>query len=570
MFFGSRGISQPGTLDNSFGIAGKVVMEDFGYVYATALQTDGKIVIGGTTPYSAGLLVSRLNSTGSLDFSFGLGGKAYTVFPQQYYDDQVRALAIQTDGKIIATGAIGKDDPNYPQNYNYNILLVRYNTDGTTDTTFGDKGIIIDDFGSEKDYAFDVALQEDGKIVIAGMNFPNFFIARYLPDGKPDLTFGNLGIVKILSGSYANSVVIQPDGKIVAGGVNNLGLGDLFMLARYNSDGVPDSSFGKSGIVKTDFAPGGEIINSVTMQPDGKIVAAGISNGLGSSQVAVARYLSNGNLDSTFNDDGKVSTSINGYYSSGNKVLVTDDNKIVVAGSASDFLTIRYNKDGSLNENFGIGGIVITNFGEPTGGNDAMLQPDGKIVVVGTKGSYSLAVARYNGNEDPGPIITKLKKWLHHHGITWDDKPGNNISYYSVQRSTDGAAFKEIARILHNSNTANYNFEDPAPLNGDNHYRLSAVSTDGSSVNSNIVLVENNNAAIKIYPNPAKNNLVIEGLASTGNTKLRITDLYGNIVLKATATANTHTCNIASLKAGTYIISIETGNEIITRKFIKE
>ena len=77
------------------------------------------------------------------------------------------------------------------------------------------------------------------------------------------------------------------------------------MLARYNSDGVPDSSFGKSGIVKTDFAPGGEIINSVTMQPDGKIVAAGISNGLGSSQVAVTRYLSNGNLDSTFNDDGK-------------------------------------------------------------------------------------------------------------------------------------------------------------------------------------------------------------------------------------------------------------------------
>ena len=114
------------------------------------------------------------------------------------------------------------------------------------------------------------------------------------------------------------------------------------------------------------------------MQPDGKIVAAGISNGLGSSQVAVARYLSNGNLDSTFNDDGKVSTSINGYYSSGNKVLVTDDNKIVVAGSASDFLTIRYNKRWLLNENFGIGGIVITNFGEPTGGNDAMLQPDGK------------------------------------------------------------------------------------------------------------------------------------------------------------------------------------------------
>ena len=88
------------------------------------------------------------------------------------------------------------------------------------------------------------------------------------------------------------------------------------------------------------------------------------------------------------------------------------------------------------------------------------------------KGSYSLAVARYNGNEDPGPIITKLKKWLHHHGITWDDKPGNNISYYSVQRSTDGAAFKEIARILHNSNTANYNFEDPL--------RSTAITITGS------------------------------------------------------------------------------------------
>jgi len=160
---------------------------------------------------------------------------------------------------------------------------------------------------------------------------------------------------------------------------------------------------------------------------------------------------------------------------------------------------------------------------------------------------------------------------LHKHGFTWNDFPhlaGNTIT---VERSENGAIFNPLATLTtHRGNQPN-SFEDPAPLPGTNYYRLTAVAADGSNITSNVLAIENNNpASIKIYPNPVKNNLVIEGLPSAGNTKLRITDLYGNNVYKATATANTFNCNIASLKASAYIIIIETGNETITRKFVKE
>lgn len=347
--------------------------------------------------------------------------------------------------------------------------------------------------------------------------------------------------------------------------------------------GFPDNSFGVNGTTITNFSPGGEQINSMVLQTDGKIVVAGKSNDqfLPQGYISVARYQTNGRLDSTFGENGNVITAIGSMSSVANKVLIQEDKKIIITGTnfdftgdvpSSDFAVVRYTKDGVLNDHFGDNGIVLTDFGGIDNAYDALLQPDGKIIVVGKTSSFNFAIVRYNGDPTPSPRFAKLKKWLHHHGITWEDKPDNKINYYSVQRSANGSAFNEIARILHFGNTTSYHFEDPAPLNGDNYYRLSAVSADGSSVTSNIVLVENNIAAatIKIYPNPAKNNLIIEGLASTGNTKLRITDLYGNMLFKATATGNTHTCNIASLKTGTYIMAIQTGNEIITRKFVKE
>jgi len=413
-----------GDLDPTFGTGG-MLMTDINrstdIANAVAIQADGKLVVVGTTyrqnDFSGeDFVVTRHNTDGTLDNTFGVGGKVRTDFPGLAAVPS--SVVIQSDGKIVVAGGA------FPLfTFLGNFEVVRYNPNGSLDTSFGDGGIVTTIF-PQGSYAFDVALQSDGKIIAAGtvfvdfdpgeMSDTDFALARYNPDGTPDATFGSGGQIStdfLGHEDDAFSVLIQPDGKIVAvGSANDPATFYDFAAARYLSNGTIDTTFGVAGKVHTDFGDQNfDRARSAALQPDGRIVAAGfaISHGGGVQNFAVARYTSSGVLDTTFSRDGKTQIDFGNCCQSATKVLLQSDGKIITVGGSNgessddDFLLARLNPRGSIDATFGVGGQVRTSFGDLNGGaNGAAFQADGKIVAVGFQANFNnqranFALARY-------------------------------------------------------------------------------------------------------------------------------------------------------------------------------
>src|SRR5881227_267102 len=413
-----------GDLDPTFGTGGMVTTDlnhSTDIANAVAVQTDGKLIVVGQTyknnDFSGeDFVVTRYNTDGTLDTTFGSRGRVRTDFPGLAAVPS--AVVIQADGKIVVAGGA------FPLfTFAGNFEVVRYNPNGSLDTSFGAGGIVTTTF-PEGSYAFDVALQPDGKIIAAGTVFvdfnpgdisdTDFALARYNSDGSLDTTFGNGGTVMTDYFGFEDdvfSVLIQPDGKIVAvGSANNPATFYDFAAVRYLSNGTLDTTFGVAGKVHTDFGDQNfDRARSAALQPDGRIVAAGfaISQNGGVQNFAVARYTSNGVLDTNFSRDGLTQIDFGNCCQSANKVLVQSDGKIVTVGYAntedsdSDFLLARLTPTGALDPTFGAGGKVRTSFGDLNGGaNGAVFQPDGKIVAVGFQATFSnqwsnFALARY-------------------------------------------------------------------------------------------------------------------------------------------------------------------------------
>ncbi len=413
-----------GDLDPTFGTGGMATTDinhSTDIANAVAVQADGKLVVVGQTYKqndfsNEDFVVTRYNPDGTLDTTFGRGGKVRTDFPGLAAVPS--SVVIQPDGKIVVAGGA------FPLfTFAGNFEVVRYNPNGSLDRSFGNGGIVTTTF-PEGSYASDVALAPDGKIIAAGTVFVDFIpgessntdfaLARYNPDGSPDTTFGNGGQVStdfVGLEDDAFSVLIQPDGKIVAvGSANNPATYYDFAAVRYLSNGTIDTTFGVAGKVSTDFGDQNfDRARSAVLQPNGSIVAAGfaISQNGGVQNFAVARYTSSGILDATFSGDGKTQIDFGDCCQSANKVLLQSDGKIVTVGYAntedsdSDFLLARLNPRGSLDASFGVGGKVRTSFGDLNGGaNGAALQSDGKIVAVGFQATFSnqwanFALARY-------------------------------------------------------------------------------------------------------------------------------------------------------------------------------
>jgi len=413
-----------GDLDPTFGTGG-MLMTDINrstdIANAVAIQADGKLVVVGTTyrqnDFSGeDFVVTRHNTDGTLDNTFGVRGKVRTDFPGLAAVPS--SVVIQPDGKIVVAGGA------FPLfTFLGNFEVVRYNPNGSLDTSFGDGGIVTTIF-PQGSYAFDVALQSDGKIIAAGtvfvdfdpgeMSDTDFALARYNPDGTPDATFGSGGQIStdfLGHEDDAFSVLIQPDGKIVAvGSANDPATFYDFAAARYLSNGTIDTTFGVAGKVHTDFGDQNfDRARSAALQPDGRIVAAGfaISHGGGVQNFAVARYTSSGVLDTTFSRDGKTQIDFGNCCQSATKVLLQSDGKIITVGGSNgessddDFLLARLNPRGSIDATFGVGGQVRTSFGDLNGGaNGAAFQADGKIVAVGFQANFNsqranFALARY-------------------------------------------------------------------------------------------------------------------------------------------------------------------------------
>ncbi len=331
---------------------------------------------------------------GDLDSTFGNDGKVTTDFGSS--NDRAQSVAIQSDGKIVAAGF--SDNRN-----NSDFAVVRYDTDGSLDSTFGGDGIVTTAVGGRDDTAYSIAIQNDGKIVAVGFsdnhrNNSDFAVVRYDTDGSLDSTFGGDGIVTTDFGRNNNdtafSIAIQNDGKIVVGGKSNYN----FIVARYNTDGSLDSTFGWGGKVLTDVGLD-EHGCSVAIQNDGKIVAAGSGWNGSDWEFAVVRYNTDGSLDSTFGSDGIVTTDFGGGWENSHSVAIQNDGKIVVGGESNyDFIVVRYNTDGSLDSSFGGDGIVRTAVGSGyDSAQGVAIQSDGKIIAAGGR-SYDFAVVRYLGD----------------------------------------------------------------------------------------------------------------------------------------------------------------------------
>lgn len=389
-------------------------------------------------------------SAGELDPTFGSGGIVFTDFSDSFdpvSDEFVNDTVIQPDGKIVAVGGVS----NCCNGSGQDFAVVRYNPNGSLDTLFGNGGRVIIDFNdpsfeSRSDSATAVALQPDGKIVVAGSSqgteFVDFAVARLNPDGNLDTAFGNGGRVTTFfshdNRDEAHDVVVQPDGKIILVGQTHLDhKGDVFALARYNMNGSLDASFGSGGLVMTDFSginggcPVGsgdcdDRANGVALQPDGRIIAVGKT----SSDVddfALARYNPNGSLDLSFGTGGKVTTDLFNASDSAEDIVLQPDGKIVAVGTTvGPTLTIdiglaRYKSDGSLDQGFGSGGKVYTDFSNHSDeGTAVALQRNGRIVVVGysflfNSDTADSVIARYTPDGHPdttfgatGKIKTEL------------------------------------------------------------------------------------------------------------------------------------------------------------------
>jgi uncharacterized delta-60 repeat protein len=382
-----------------FGTNGKVItlIGDWDYAYSLLIQPDGKIVAGGTNHGSGEFALVRYDSNGNLDNGFGTNGVVVTPFIGVA---DCYSLALQADGKIVAAGAASHAPPAPLGDSTENFILYRYLADGALDTGFGTGGEVITRVGVN-DYARGVVIQPDHKIVAGGFADNQFALARYDENGSLDATFGGGGIVttSIASNANAYALVRQPDGNLVLAGSCWNGSATCFTLARYLENGTLDAGFGSSGTTITPIGLGSSNAYSLVRQPDGKLVAGGYFSGGGQSGFALARYNSDGSLDPSFGLDGKVMTTEDigtGWLSEVRGLVVQQDGKLVAAGTGGQetkncFAVVRYNSDGQVDTGFGTGGIALVPVGNINDRAFALaLQPDGKLVIAGHSNNNAL------------------------------------------------------------------------------------------------------------------------------------------------------------------------------------
>lgn len=337
---------------------------------------------------------------GQLDTTFATKG-IFILNPIGNQGGSTR-VALQTDGKIVFAAASGD-----PQQSNNGIALVRLNADGTPDSSFGTAGVVV--FGVEHTVPVGVAIQADGKIVVGSAaaqhvdGGASFGLARFNSNGSADPSFGTGG--QVFGGTIRGAALaLQPDGKILLTGGS--------ALARFDSNGQLDSTFANGGLTALPIILAG----AIGLQSDGKILIASAAIGSGDSSGTIVRFNPNGTLDKTFGLFGEVaSVSSGGIFDTTGTALVSGivlqpDGKFIVAGTIASklinppgsintgFGLVRYNPNGSIDTSFGNRGGVLTNFGSnPNATAFALaIQSNGDIIAAGQAGS-SLALSRYSG-----------------------------------------------------------------------------------------------------------------------------------------------------------------------------
>jgi uncharacterized delta-60 repeat protein len=343
-----------------------------------------------------------------------------------------------------------------------------YAAPGDLDESFDDDGAVTTIFGSLPSHAWDLAIQPDNKTVVAGDSGSDFALARYKADGSLDTSFSTDGKLTTDFGSSSDNiqdVTIQPDGKVVVAGYTQIQFDgqvddNAWALARYNSDGSLDTSFGTGGKLTTDFGPDFDRASAIAVLPDGKIVASGAYRagdtvaGTAHDDFAIARYDSDGSLDTSFDTDGKVTTDFGPgqTHDVAYDMAIQDDGRIVLVGDSNQaFALARYNPDGSPSNTFDGDGKLVTSSLDNGGARAVGIQTDGKIVAAG--GSWPsdspgriFTVARYFGGDDaeaPGPVTNfayTAPKGAGTISLEWTNPTDSDFAATRVMRSQAGSA----------------------------------------------------------------------------------------------------------------------------------
>lgn len=512
-------------------------------------------------------LSSFAQQPGDVDLSFSTDGIATAHFAPVGVD-YAMGVAIQPDGRIVVVGSTQQD-------LETSIALARFMPDGTLDPDFGTGGQVITGIGVDpvliSDVAMAVALQPDGKIVVAGSSFANgsgdrFVVARYDTDGTLDPIFGTNGIQinALLNGGRFTSVAIRDDGYIVAGGVvNEAPSNELFIVARYTPDGAPDTSFDGDGFATIDITPDDDAGNDIVLEPGGGILMAGYCGGGNDMGMALVRLDGNGSPDPSLDGDGilitQLSTDQDAAYS-----VVRDpaDGKILVGGITTFvpmvFLVVaRYNTDGTLDNTFAGDGI----FQSPHPGlnfpGNMVLAPDGRIVIGGSWATdFLVAVVNPDGTADTG----------------FDD---------------DGVVTTSFGTTSFGTNA----YGNDLVLDADGNAVLVGTSGQGAPTFNDFVLLRyhttvgtgvpdhaTGHLAPQVFPNPVAEHMTLTyELPRSERVSVALVDITGRVVhtfLNGTPQAagrNSLVLDIpASVEPGSFVLSITAGDQRSALRLVKE
>lgn len=609
-------MGQTSMLDLTFGNGGLVTTPfvipgqrvQVSAAYSVIVQPDNKIIAAGSAAGVTGttIAVIRYLPNGSLDNTFGQGGKVSTLIGNSCY---ATSVALQPDGKIIVGGSLEPFSTG-------DFIIARYLSNGSLDNTFGTNGIVTTDFGSSYDYISSIIVQSDGNILAIGQhftatsgNFPNYGLAmsRYNIAGNLDKSFGINGKVTFddLNGN-GKSADIQEDKKIVVGGTKMSGSTNNYNIfhavARFNFNGTLDNTFGNNGIATTDlhnnnisFIPPSTLGTKILA--NGKIITGAYANGLAEckycNNYALVQYNSNGTADNSFGNNGIVITDILLGKEETTSCIAINQNKIILGGwidSTSvndDFAIVRYNMNGTVDNSFGTNGIVITDFKLKVDDylNSIAIQPDNKIVAAGINytNDIQFALARYNWDNGVAPVIfedIEVEKQNDKLLLEWKVENEINIKSYEIEKSIDGFHYTKVASISATNMPTyvwQYNWIDSIP-NPINFYRIKSIGVAGEIIYSKTIkeTFKSQFRKIVIYPNPTKNQFTVSyELDQKSLVDISIFDMNGKkikqIIDKQIQLKGKHNINVNLDKhfaGGNYILHLKNNIEKYNIEFI--
>lgn len=528
------------SLDASFGINGQFNTFNSGYGMAENITATSDSKIFMLKSFTFGLI--KYNPNGTLDTTFDTDGIVTTEF--EYSTDELKKIFVLPNDKIIAVGTSRYRQPNNA--YFSNIVLSRYNSNGSLDASFGDLGKVYSVFGENVYAIMNAFVQTDGKILVNAYysvfpSYDNFYeLIRYNSDGSLDTTFGTNGKITTSPGMF---YLMNPvDGKLLFDGGNYLPSGDFeHIIKRYTNNGSIDTTFGTGGSITNTINSPYDL--KFALQPDGKVLVSGTSYSNSNSQFFTKRLNVNGSLDATFGINGEITTPIQGYVLSN---FVQSDGKIVVVGMSGGLSSLRYNANGSIDTTYGSNGIALSTFDNYNQINSIVLQPDDKILV---------ALGLYNPYQNPSDF--KVKR-INADGTIDTDFGGDN----------------GITTSFYNG----YNEAFSIGLQSNNKIIVAGTTYDG--INNNFALTRLNNTILNIedisenqtdlviYPNPVKDLLNIKLNGEISMTDYTIYNLLGQAIYKNND--NTAEVDTENLSKGIYTIQINTSKGVLNKKFIKE